>query len=74
MDTDTVFSQVKFKRKGACRAISVRGAYYHPSDYYEAFPDSTLRPGTVYQVVVDGRRDGVRGVDGNVVWSCRTAD
>jgi hypothetical protein len=74
MDTDTVFSDVELKRKGARRATPIRGAYYHPSDCYEAFPDSTLRPGTVYQVVVDGGRDGVRGVDGNVVWSFRTAD
>ena len=73
-DTDTVFSDVELKRKGARRAIPIRGAYYHAGDAYEAFPGSTLRPATVYQVVVDCGRDGVRGVDGNVVWGFRTAD
>ncbi len=89
MDTDTVFRDIRLKKKGARRALGVTDVYTFASDTWAGFPHKPLQPDTVYQVVVEGGRDGVRGEngsklggvddpsarfrDGDVVWSFRTA-
>ena len=89
MDTDTVFREIKLKKKGARRAVGVTDVYNFAGDTWAGFPHANLKPDTVYQVVVEGGRDGVRGEngsklggvddpsarfrDGDVVWSFRTA-
>lgn len=89
MDTDTVFRDIRLKKKGARRAVGVTDVYMFADDTWTGFPHKSLQPDTVYQVVVEGGRDGVRGEngsklggvddpsarfrDGDVVWSFRTA-
>ena len=89
MDTDTVFRDIRLKKKGARRAVGVTDVYTFASDTWAGFPHKVLQPDTVYQVIVEGGRDGVRGEngsklggvddpsarfrDGDVVWSFRTA-
>lgn len=89
MDTDTVFRDIRLKKKGARRALGVTDVYTFASDTWAGFPHKPLQPDTVYQVIVEGGRDGVRGEngsklggvddpsarfrDGDVVWSFRTA-
>ena len=89
MDTDTVFRDIRLKKKGARRAVGVTDVYTFASDTWAGFPHKALQPDTVYQVIVEGGRDGVRGEngsklggvddpsarfrDGDVVWSFRTA-
>ncbi len=89
MDTDTVFQDVKLKKKGARKAVGVTDVYTFADDTWTGFPHKALQPDTVYQVIVEGGQDGVRGEngsklggvddpsarfrDGDVVWSFRTA-
>lgn len=89
VDSSTLDENIKLKRKGARKAVFLLGSYDAPNETFTGFPRNPLRPGTVYQVIVDGGRDGVRGddggrlggvadpsarrVDGDVVWSFRTA-
>jgi hypothetical protein len=89
MDTDTVFRDIKLKKKGARKAVCVTDVYMFADDTWTGFPHEALQPDTVYQVIVEGGRDGVRGEngsklggvddpsarfrDGDVVWSFRTA-
>ena len=88
MDTDTVFRDIRLKKKGARRAVGVTDVYTFASDTWAGFPHKPLQP-AVYQVVVEGGRYGVRGENGgklggvddpsarfrvgDVVWSFRTA-
>lgn len=90
MDTDTVFRDIRLKKKGARRAVGVTDVYTFADDTWTGFPHKALQPDTVYQVVVEGGRDGVRGEngsklggvddpsarfrDGDVVWTFRTAE
>lgn len=89
MDTDTVFRDIRLKKKGVRRAVGVTDVYTFASDTWAGFPHKPLQPDTVYQVVVEGGRYGVRGENGSklggvddpsarfrygdVVWSFRTA-
>jgi hypothetical protein len=90
MDTDTVFQDIKLRRKGASKVLGVTDVYMFADDTWTGYPHKALQPDTVYQVIVFGGRDGVRGEDGsklggvddpsarfrdgNVVWSFRTAE
>jgi hypothetical protein len=89
MDSDTVFENIALRKKGSRRGLGVTDVYNFPDDTWAGYPHKALQPDTVYQVVVRGGRDGVRGEDGNrlggvddasarfrdgdVIWSFRTA-
>jgi hypothetical protein len=89
MDTDTVFQDIELRKKGSRKALGVTDVYTFADDTWTGFPHKALQPDTVYQVVVRGGRDGVRGEDGSrlggvddpsarfrdgdVVWTFRTA-
>lgn len=90
MNTDTIFQDIKLREKGARRALGLPDVYTFADDTWTGYPHKALQPDTVYQVVVYGGRDGVRGEhgsklggvddqsarfkDGNVLWSFRTAE
>jgi len=89
MDTDTVFQDIELRKKGSRRVLGVTDVYTFADDTWTGYPHKALQPDTVYQVVVRGGRDGVRGEDGSrlggvddpsarfrdgdVIWSFRTA-
>jgi hypothetical protein len=89
MKANTVYPNITLKKKGARKAVPNLSTYT-PDDVYTGYPQKRLQADTVYQVIVDGGRDGVRakdggklgGVDdpsarfkdGNVIWSFRTAE
>lgn len=90
MSTSTVFRNIKLKKKGARKAVRMTvQVYTFADDTWQGFPENPLKPNTLYKVVVDGGKDGVRGEngaklggvddpsarfrDGNVVWGFRTA-
>lgn len=88
MGVDTVFENIKLKKQGARKAVPMAQAYFFADDTYTGTPYQPLKPNTVYKVIVDGGKDGVRGIDGsklggvddasarftdgNVVWGFRT--
>jgi hypothetical protein len=90
MKVNTVYPNITLKKKGARKAVPKLSTYTSADDVYTGYPQKRLQPDTVYQVIVDGGRDGVRtkdggklgGVDdpnarfkdGNVIWSFRTAE
>lgn len=90
MNTETVYPNIKLKKKGARKAVPMQfSTYVSADDTWTGYPAKLLQVDTVYQVIVDGGRDGVRSVDGaklggvddpsarfkdgNVLWSFRTA-
>lgn len=89
MNTDTVFQDIELRKKGSRKVLGVTDIYHFADDTWAGYPHRVLQPDTVYQVIVRGGRDGVRGEngsrlggvddpsarfkDGDVVFSFRTA-
>lgn len=90
MKINTLHPNITLKKQGTSTAVPMFSTYVAADDTWTGYPQKRLQPDTVYKVVVEGGRDGVRskdggklrGVDdpsagfkdGNVLWFFRTAE